>query len=71
MNINIDGNLSGLIYHRAKREGKKFELLVNELLSSALWNEPSQMFRGRKCQVNPDLFGTIKPLEEVEDDPRN
>ena len=54
--VKVKDEVYGLLYDRAKREGKKVEVLVHELLSPALWNEPGLLFRGKYCQVNPELF---------------
>lgn len=67
-NIKVSDVIFRLIAERAKREGKKFDTMVNELLNKVLWNEPSLLFRGKLCQIEPDLFGLNQPKAgEIED----
>lgn len=66
MKIDVKEDLIGLLYTRGKREGKKIQQLVNELLGQALWNEPDVLFKGKHYRVEPDLFGSFKPPEPSE-----
>lgn len=59
--IKIKEDIYYLLYNRAKREDKKLEALLNELLHKVLWNEPALLFRGKYYQVQPDLFGENEP----------
>jgi len=60
----IKEDLCAILYEKAKRENKKMEALINEILAKALWNEPEVMFKGRSYQVQPDLFGNYIPEPE-------
>jgi hypothetical protein len=64
--IKIRDELFILLYARAKREGKKIEFVINEIMTSALWNEPGLLFKGKYYKVEQDLFNSIKPLEVEE-----
>jgi hypothetical protein len=66
--VNISETHFRLIAERAKREQKKFDAMINELLSKILWNEPSLLFRGKHYIVAPDLFGeNIPKPNEIEE----
>ena len=57
-----------LIVARAKRENKKPNILLDELLGKVLWNEPGLLFKGKKYQVSPDLFNSYIAAEnEIEE----
>ena len=58
--IGISSDLTPLLYQRAKRENKKVVVLVNQLLRNALWNEPEVIFKGKRYQIEPDIFGETK-----------
>jgi len=60
----IRDELSAILYEKARKEGKKIDALINEILAKALWNEPEVMFKGRSYRVEPDLFGTYIPDPE-------
>lgn len=64
--VKIRDELMILLVGRAKREGKQIIQVVNEILSSALWSEPGQLFKGKYYRVEQDLFNSIKPLEVEE-----
>lgn len=61
MNIRVSEPIYRLLLERAKRENKKLEALVNELMNKVLWNEPCLLFRGKAYQIEPDLFGNNEP----------
>jgi len=67
MRFQINDNLTALLFARAKRENKKIEAVIHEILSQALWNEPGVLFKGRNCRVEPDLFGQYIPNEPSAD----
>jgi hypothetical protein len=70
MRVRIRDDLSCLISYRAKREHKKFEQVVNELLGKALWKEPEVIFKGKAYKVEEDLFETFVPkVNDFEEDP--
>ncbi|MFH1051029.1 MAG: hypothetical protein V1779_08915 [bacterium] len=61
----ISSKVAPILWAKAKREDKKLDELVNELLSIALWNEPEVLFKGQNYRVEPDLFGKItKPPDD-------
>jgi hypothetical protein len=60
----INSDLMALLYARARREKKKVDQLINELLQSTLWNEPGVLFKGKYYRVEPDMFGLNTPLQE-------
>lgn len=67
MKMNIRDDFYQLIIARAKREGKKPNVLLDELLGKVLWNEPGLLFKGKKYLVSNDLFSDYEPAEnEIE-----
>ena len=65
----IAADIAPILWQRARREGKKVDVLINQLLRHALWNEPGVLFKGREYRVELDLFGENKPPVECMDKP--
>lgn len=59
----IPSDIAPISWSRAKREGKKVDVLINQILRHALWDEPEVLFKGRNYRVEPDMFGENKPVE--------
>ena len=59
--VKVASDIVPVLWTRAKREGKKIDVLANQLLRHALWHEPEVLFKGRKYRIEPDLFGENVP----------
>jgi hypothetical protein len=62
--LKLASDIAPILWAKAKREGKKVDVMANQLLRQALWNEPEVLFKGREYRVQPDLFGDNKPSLE-------
>ena len=66
--VRISEDMYRLLFDRARRESRKLEHLLNDLLHKVLWNEPGLLFKGKHYKVNEDLFGENIPKQgEIED----
>jgi hypothetical protein len=53
----LSNEITPIFYAKAKRENKKIDQLVNEILKIVLWDEPECLFNGKKYRLEGELFG--------------
>jgi hypothetical protein len=52
----LSKEITPILYAKAKRENKKIDQLVNEILKIVLWDEPECLFKGKKYRLEAELF---------------
>jgi hypothetical protein len=56
--VKLSKEITPILYVKARREGKKIDQLVNEILKQVLWDEPECLFKGKKYRMEAELFGS-------------